>query len=99
MIKGIGNKIQELRKERQLTMDMLIEDMNSRYELERPLNKSMVSRWEQDINNPSLDNAKYLCEYFNISLDYLIGNTDVRTPVRLLTYTRKIKEMRENETS
>lgn len=95
MLKGIGNRIKELREERQMTMDMLVEDINSRYILEKPLNKSMVSRWEQDKNNPTLDNARYLCDYFNVSLDYLIGNTDVKTPVRLMAYAKKIIEGKE----
>jgi transcriptional regulator with XRE-family HTH domain len=94
MLKGIGTRIKDLREEHELTMDMLVQDINSRYELENPLNKGMVSRWERDINNPSLDSARCLCDYFNVSLDYLIGNTDVRTPVRLMTYAKKFQEMK-----
>lgn len=97
MLKGIGSRIKALREECELTMDMLVQDINSRYELENPLNKGMVSRWERDINNPSLDSARCLCDYFNVSLDYLIGNTDVRTPVRLMSYAKKIAEMKENK--
>ena len=93
MLKGIGSRIKSLREEHDLSMDMLVQDINNRYELENPLNKGMVSRWERDINNPSLDNARCLCDYFNVSLDYLIGNTDVKTPVRLMTYAKKLKEM------
>lgn len=95
MLKGVGTRIKDLREEHELTMDMLVQDINSRYELENPLNKGMVSRWERDINNPSLDNARCLCDYFNVSLDYLIGMTDVRTPVRLMTYAKKIQEMKK----
>ena len=36
MIKGIGKRIQELRNERELTMDMLVADLNQRYEMEKP---------------------------------------------------------------
>lgn len=97
MLKGIGTRIKELREEHELTMDMLVQDINARYELENPLNKGMVSRWERDVNNPSLDSARCLCDYFNVSLDYLIGNTDVRTPVRLMAYAKKIAEMKENK--
>lgn len=90
MIKGVGKRIQELRNERELTMDMLVADLNQRYEMEKPLNISMVSRWENEINSPTLENAKWLCDYFNVSLDYLIGLTDVRTPARLLAYAKKM---------
>ena len=84
MITGLGKRIKDLRLERDLSMDMLVADMNRRYALDKPLNKSMVSRWEQDKNNPSLENTKCLCDYFDVSLDYLIGLTDIRTPSRLL---------------
>lgn len=82
---GIGEKIKELRLEHDLTMDMLIADINSRFELEKPMNKSMLSRWESGINDPSLENTKYLSIYFNVSVDWLIGLTDTRTPSRLLS--------------
>lgn len=89
---GIGLRIKELRQERDLTMDMLVADMNAKYELEKPINKSMVSRWENGDNEPSLENAKYLSMYFDVSLDYLIGNSNIRTPSRLLAL-QKIKEV------
>lgn len=88
---GIGLKIKELRMERDLTMEMLVADMNAKYELDKPINKSMVSRWENGDNDPSLENAKYLSMYFDVSLDYLIGNSDIRTPSRLLAYAKKMK--------
>lgn len=79
----IGKKIRELRKERELTLDMLVDDINSRYP-ELNFNKSMLSRWENGLAEPSLNSAKYISMYFNVSLDYLIGLTDVKTPSRLL---------------
>lgn len=89
---GIGEKIKELRTERCLTMDMLVEDLNTRFSLDKPINKSMISRWESGRNEPSLENAKCLSIYFNVSVDYLIGLTSTRVPSRLLAYSKKIKE-------
>lgn len=86
---GIGLRIKELRQERDLTMEMLVADMNAKYELDKPINKSMVSRWENGDNDPSLENAKYLSMYFDVSLDYLIGNSNIRTPSRLLALQKK----------
>ena len=94
---GIGQKIKELRTERDLTMDMMVMDINQRFNLTKPLNKSMVSKWESGINEPSLDNAKLISLYFDVSIDYLIGLTDVRTPSRLQAYARKITEGKKNE--
>lgn len=92
-MKTLGDKIKELRTERDLTMDMLVADMKSRFG-DIKMDKSMLSRWERGENDPSLENAKFLSVYFNVSLDYLIGLTDVRTPSRLLAYAKKVQDAR-----
>lgn len=90
MIEGIGNRIYQLRTEKGLSMDMIVADMNRKYEIQ--LNKSMFSRWEKEKTYPSLESAKYLCDYFDVSLDYLIGNTEARTPARLMEYFTRLKK-------
>lgn len=88
---GIGAKIKELRLEHDMTMDMLANDLNAKFNPQKPLNKSMISRWESEQNEPTLENAKQLSIYFNVSLDYLIGLTDTRTPSRLLAYSKRLR--------
>jgi len=85
----IGKIIKTLREERNLSMDMLVADINEKYKPLKPFNKSMISRWESEDNEPTLENAKLLSMYFDVSLDYLIGITDVRTPSRLLSRKRR----------
>lgn len=34
-------------------------------------------RWEQGKNQPTLENLMELCKYFDVSVDYLIGYTDI----------------------
>ena len=76
-------RIKQLRKERELTMDMLVTDIKSMFPNIK-MEKSMLSRWEKGENAPTWENVKCLSMYFNVSLDYLAGLTDVRTPSRLL---------------
>jgi transcriptional regulator with XRE-family HTH domain len=85
----IGKRIKLLRSERDLTMDMLIADMNQRFNLDPPLNKSMISRWERQETEPTLESAKNLSQYFDVSVDYLIGVSDISTPSRLQSKGRK----------
>lgn len=80
---NIGDKLKILRAERDLTLDMLVADLNHHYP-DLKIHKSMLSRWERGENDPSLEYAKVISVYFNVSLDWLIGLTDVRTPSRLL---------------
>ena len=82
-IEGLGNRLRELRTERDMSMDMVIYDINQRYNL--GITKGHLSRWENEINTPSLFFAKYLCLYYNVSLDYLLGLTRIKAPVRVLT--------------
>jgi transcriptional regulator with XRE-family HTH domain len=79
----IGKRLKELRESRELTMDMVVYDVKNKYNIE--FTKGNLSRWENGINNPSLIYAAYLAKYFNVSLDYLIGLTDIKTPTDLLT--------------
>jgi transcriptional regulator with XRE-family HTH domain len=89
----LAKRIKELRAERDLSLEMVVADMKDRFG-DIKLDKSMISRWERGENDPSLENVKYLSSYFNVSVDYLIGLTDVRTPSRLLAYAKKLTESR-----
>lgn len=70
---NIGSTLKMLREERELTMDMLVIDLNQRYNVE--INKSQLSRWERNENDPSLAIAAKLAEYYGVSVDYLLGLT------------------------
>lgn len=94
---GIGNRLKELRLERDLTLDMVVYDINQRYNIE--ITKGNLSRWENGKNLPSLRMAKILCLYYNISLDYLIGNTDIRTPTNLLLHNKSNQKKSNNDGS
>lgn len=83
IIEGLGRRLKELRTERDMSLDMVIYDINQRYNLD--ISKGNLSRWENDKNTPNLYYAKYLCLYYNVSLDYLIGLTKIKTPVKVLT--------------
>lgn len=85
----LKDRLKSLREEKGLTMDMFVWDMNTKYNIE--LNKGLVSKWENGVNEPSLRYAGYLARYYDVSLDYLIGLTDVKTPARLLAYAKRIQ--------
>ena len=73
-----AERLKQLRLERELSLDMVCFDINQRFNL--GLTKGQISRWENGKNIPTVRNAAYLAAYYNTSLDYLIGLTDVRTP-------------------
>lgn len=82
-----GKRLKDLRLSRELTLDMVVYDVAQKYNIE--FTKGNLSRWENGINYPSLIYAAHLAKYFGVSLDYLIGNTDIKLPPDLLAKNRR----------
>lgn len=92
-----GSRLKKLREDMGLTMDMFVEDINARFGT--TFDKSRVSRWERNITDPDLVSAKYISQYYNVSLDYIIGLTTVRTPSRLLASASRKQAEETSSTS
>lgn len=86
----VSDRLKKLRSERQLTMEMVVTDMNQKFDIE--ITRGNLSRWENGVNLPTLRMAAYLCKYYGISLDYLMGFTDSRVPADLLAQIKKKKD-------
>lgn len=68
---NIGEIIKYLRTKKRLSMEELAEKVNSEYGTS--INKGMISKWENGLGEPRLDNVRQLALFFDVSLDYLIG--------------------------
>lgn len=66
-----AERLKELRKEKHLTIEQLANNTG--------IAKSTISRYENG-REPKGDIIRLLTEYFDISIDYLMGTSDVRTP-------------------
>ena len=66
-----AERLKELRKEKQLTVEQLAQNIGSA--------KSTISRYENG-REPKGDIIRLLTEYFDVSIDYLMGVSDIRTP-------------------
>ena len=84
-----AERLKSLRTEKQFTMDMVVYDIEQKFNVE--ITKSHLSRWESGKTEPSIRYAALLAQYYNVSLDYLIGVTDQRAPVDLLLKGKKEK--------
>lgn len=71
---NFGDRLHSLRISKSLTQEAFAAALNERYGLK--INKSMVSKWENNIDTPSLNSAKYIAIFFDVSLDYLLGVSD-----------------------
>lgn len=71
MLMTIGDRIKTLRDIRDLTQEELAKAVNTISDLN--INRGMISKWENNKENPSMDSVRSLAQFFNCSLDYLIG--------------------------
>ncbi len=67
-----SKRLRELRKENEISQDKLAEILNT--------TKATISRYENDLREPKAEFVQQLADYFHVSVDYLLGKTDIRTP-------------------
>lgn len=63
-----GNRIKTLRSERKLTQKELADSLS--------LGESTISFYESDKREPDYDTLKKIADFFEVSVDYLMGRTD-----------------------
>lgn len=69
----IGNRIKELRKSHNLTLEELADILNKKYPDTINFNKGKISKWENNREEPRLSSVKILADFFNVPLDYFNG--------------------------
>ena len=72
MKKQFGDQLKKLRLENQLTQEQLAQKLNT--------GKASISHYESNRRLPDLETIKFLAQLFNVSVDYLLGNSDIRNP-------------------
>lgn len=84
---SIGQRLKDLRKTNKFTMEELSAELNSRYDVN--INKSMISKWENNVVSPSVNTATAYSKYFDVTLDYILGiePTEEKTTNNMKKYT------------
>lgn len=77
MQETLGYRLKRERTLRQLSQDALAKALTTK---DTTINKSMISRWERDLDAPSTKNLQRLAEYFERPLDYFLCAEDVTIP-------------------
>lgn len=75
------NRLKELRKEKKLTQEELAGEIG--------VSKITILRWENGERQIKQDKAQQLADYFGVSVGYLLGYSDFKTPEDFLD-TREI---------
>ena len=66
------NRLKELRKQKGLTQLEFAKAINSA--------QSTVANWENGVRDIDNDRLKTLADFFDVTIDYLLGRTDAPTP-------------------
>lgn len=74
-------RLYELREDSDMKQNVLAEKIN--------LKPSAVSKYEKGLSQPSINTLKKLSEIFSVSVDYLIGNSDIPNPYTIEKLTVK----------
>lgn len=76
-MRTFGETFRELRLEKKLSQEELVNDFNAKYGYS--FVKSAISLYENNKRMPEISALCDFAEYFNVSLDYLLGKTYCRT--------------------
>jgi transcriptional regulator with XRE-family HTH domain len=82
-----GKRLKQLREDN----DLRQEDVGKIVNVE----KSTVSQWESGKRTPDVETIMKLADYFNVSIDYILGKTDIRTPIETIAAHRSDDPMSE----
>ncbi|RCX08679.1 helix-turn-helix protein [Anaerobacterium chartisolvens] len=70
---SFGEILKQLRKENNVKQKDLAKHLN--------FTREAISNYETNRKEPEFDTIKRIAEFFNVSIDFLLGHTDIRTPV------------------
>ena len=63
-----GKRLKELRKEKGLGQVKLAEQLK--------VSKSIISLWENGLREPGIYAIRAVCDFFDVSADYMLGRID-----------------------
>ncbi|HBG7258628.1 helix-turn-helix domain-containing protein [Clostridioides difficile] len=78
-----GERFKFLRTEMNLTQDELVEKFNKVYLTS--FNKSTISQYENNKRKPEINILENWADFFDVSIDYLLGRTLVRNHIDTVT--------------
>jgi len=79
---SIGEKLAELRKQKNLTQENVAETLN--------VTRQTISNWELDQTVPDLEQSKALSKLYQISLDELVDNDIKEVLAEKISNTEKL---------
>ena len=77
-----GSRLRHLRIEKQMTQEELGKILGK--------SKNNISQYETNKRQADDETKKQLANFFNVSIDYLLGRSDIKNPDELLNHDNKL---------
>ena len=84
-----GKRLGEVRKDKKMSQDELAKKMD--------MQGAVIGRYERDEVKPSIDVAAKIAQVLGISLDYLVGNTDLLLDADVIKKIQEIQKLPEKD--
>lgn len=65
-------RLEELRKNKGVSQETLAKELN--------MTQQRISSYEKDKREPDIETLKQFADYFNCTIDYITGKSDIRNP-------------------
>lgn len=86
---SFGKRLTEVRKEKKMSQDEVGKLVG--------VHGAVIGRYERDEVKPSIEVATQLAEALEVSLDYLVGSTDVLLEKSIVNRVLDIQKLKEND--
>ncbi len=84
-----GKRLTEVRKDKKMSQDEVGKLVN--------VHGAVIGRYERDEVKPSIEMATQLAEALEVSLDYLVGSTDILLEKNIVSKILDIQKLKEND--
>ncbi len=84
-----GKRLGEVRKDKKLSQDDLAKKMD--------LQGAVIGRYERDEVKPSIEVAARIAQVLGVSLDYLVGNTDMLLDADVIKKIQEIQNLPDKD--
>lgn len=78
-----GKRLAEVRKEKKISQEYLAKNLG--------VHGAVIGRYERDEVKPSIEMAAQIAEALKVSLDYLVGNTDLLLEQEIIKRIQEIQ--------
>ena len=89
MVKGFDKRLSELRKAKKISQEELAKRVGG--------HTNVMGRYERDEAKPSIDIAMKLADALAVSLDFLVGKTDLQLDEDIISKIQTIQRLPEKD--